>query len=85
MVADSGLWCHLGDKQTKILAELVQTCEKETLPLLVREDFNIIRRQEEKNKNYFNPRWPFILNVIIESLELREIAMSGRQFNWVCM
>jgi hypothetical protein len=27
-------------------------------------------------------RWPFIFNAIIESLDLREIALSGRQFTW---
>jgi hypothetical protein len=27
-------------------------------------------------------RWPFIFNAIIESLDLREIALSGRQYTW---
>jgi hypothetical protein len=54
----------------------------ESLPLLVGGDFNIIRRREEKNNENFNPRWPFIFNAIIESLDLRELALSGRQFMW---
>jgi hypothetical protein len=66
----------------EFLAELVRTYENETLPLLLGGDFNIIKRQEEKNNDNFNPRWPFILNAIIESLEVREIVMSGRQFTW---
>ena len=45
-------------------------------------DFNLIRRQEEKNNDRFNARWPFIFNAIIESLNLKEIVLSGRQFTW---
>jgi hypothetical protein len=66
----------------EFLAELVRMCEDDTLPLLVGGDFNIIRRQEEKNNDNFNARWPFIFNAIIESLDLREIVLSGRQFTW---
>ena len=64
------------------LAELVRICEKEERPMLVGGDFNIIRRQEEKNNENFNARWPFIFNAIIESLSLKEIELSGRQFIW---
>ena len=32
--------------------------------------------------NNFNPRWPFIFNAIIDSLDLREIELSGRQYTW---
>jgi hypothetical protein len=32
----------------EFLAELVRTCEDETLPMLVGGDFNIIRKREEK-------------------------------------
>jgi exonuclease III len=64
------------------LAELVRICESKTRPMLVGGDFNIIRRQEEKNNDNFNPRWHFIFNVIIESLDLREIALSRRQYTW---
>jgi hypothetical protein len=45
-------------------------------------DFNIIKRKEEKNNDNFNSRWPFIFNDIIESLDLRSLALSGRQFTW---
>jgi hypothetical protein len=45
---------------------------------LVRVDFNIMRRQEDKNKDNFNAHWPFF-NAIIESLDLREIELSGRK------
>jgi hypothetical protein len=59
------------------LAELVRGCENEMLPLMVGGDFNIIRRQEEKNNKNFYAHWPFIFNAIIESLDLREIVLSG--------
>jgi exonuclease III len=64
------------------LAELVRICENETLPLMVGGDFNIIRRKEDKNNDNFYARWTFIFNAIIESLDLREIALSGRQYTW---
>jgi hypothetical protein len=62
---------------------MVRMCESQKLPILVGGDFiNIIRRQEEKNNDNFNARWPFLFNVIIETLDLREIIMSGKQFTW---
>jgi hypothetical protein len=64
------------------LAELVRLCENESLPLLVGGDFNIMRRKENKNNDNFNPCWPFISNAIIDSLDLRELGTSGRQFTW---
>ena len=50
--------------------------------MLVRGDFNIIRRREEKNNDNFDGRWSFMFNTIIESLDLREIELSGRKFTW---
>jgi endonuclease/exonuclease/phosphatase family metal-dependent hydrolase len=64
----------------EFLAELVRTCESETIPVLLAGDFNILRKPEDKSNDNFNPRWPFIFNPIIENLNLREIAMSGHQF-----
>jgi hypothetical protein len=66
--------------KAEFLAELVRICEAETLPMLVGGDFNIIRKREEKNNDNFKARWPFVFNAIIEHLNLREIALSGRQF-----
>jgi exonuclease III len=64
------------------LSELVRICEDEPLPMIVGGDFNIIRRREEKNNDNFNTRWTFIFNAIIESLDLRELSLSGRQYTW---
>jgi hypothetical protein len=66
----------------EFLAELVRTCESETIPLLLAGDFSILRKPEDKSNDNFNPRWPFIFNAIIENLNLREIALSGRLFTW---
>lgn len=63
-------------------AELVRTCESETLPMLVGGDFNIIWKREEKNNDNFKAHLPFVLNAIIEHLNLREIALSGRPLTW---
>jgi hypothetical protein len=64
------------------LSELVRMCESEPLPMLLGGDFNILRKREEKSNDNYNPHWPFVFNAIIESLDLREIALSGRQFTW---
>ena len=31
----------------------------------------------------FDTHWPFLFNAVIDSLDLREASMSGRQFTWV--
>jgi hypothetical protein len=62
--------------------EIFRICESENLPMLVGGDFNIIRRPKEKNNDNFNASWPFIFNEIIETLDLRDVIMSGRQFTW---
>ena len=66
------------------LTELVNTCSKESLPLLVGGggDFNIIRNSSEKSNDKFNGKWPFLFNAVIDSLNLRELLMSGRKFTW---
>jgi hypothetical protein len=70
------------EHKPKFLVELVRVCEAETLPKLIGGDFNIMRRQEDKNNENFNTRWPFIFNAIIKNLDLREIELSGRKFTW---
>ena len=69
------------EQKPAFLADLVRICD-DTLPLVVGGDFNIIRRADEKNNNNFDGRWPFMFNTIIESLNLREIELSGRKYTW---
>ncbi|XP_044947663.1 uncharacterized protein LOC123397007 [Hordeum vulgare subsp. vulgare] len=64
------------------LADLVRICGDETLPIMVGGDFNIIRRQNEKNNDNFDTRWSTMFNMVIESLNLREIHLSDRQYTW---
>jgi hypothetical protein len=64
------------------LTELVQACRGEWLPLCIGGDFNIIRNTSENNNDRFDERWPFLFNAVIDSLDLREIEMSGRRFTW---
>lgn len=67
------------EQKPAFLADLVRICD-DTLPLVVGGDFNIIRRADEKKNDNFDGRWPFMFNTIIESLNLREINLSGRKF-----
>lgn len=63
----------------EFLADLVRICRDERLPILLGGDFNIMRRKEENNNN-FDGWWSFIFNTIIETLNLREIELTGRQY-----
>jgi hypothetical protein len=42
-----------------------------------------MRNSKEKNNDRYSDRWPFLFNVVIDSFDLREIELSGRQFTWV--
>ncbi|TKW37711.2 hypothetical protein SEVIR_1G065733v4 [Setaria viridis] len=44
--------------------------------------FNIMCRPEDKNKDNFDAKWPDLFNMVIQSLDLREIDMSGRHYTW---
>src|SRR3989337_356352 len=68
--------------KAEFLADLVWICGDETLPILVGGDFNIIRRRDEKNNDNFDGRLAMMFNMIIESLNLREIELTGRKFTW---
>jgi hypothetical protein len=69
------------EEKESFLQELVQTCNIESLPLIIG-DFNIIRSPHENNNNRYNDKWPFLFNAVFNNLDLREIEFSGRQFTW---
>ena len=48
MGASGCVWSCTARIQGKVFVELVQTCDKEKLPILVGGDFNIIRSPSEK-------------------------------------
>jgi hypothetical protein len=56
------------DLKSHFLSELVRVCLKETLPLIIGGDFNIIRRPDKKNNDNYNDRWHFLFNAIIDTL-----------------
>jgi hypothetical protein len=64
------------------LEELVHMCSHENLPLLMGSDYNILRHPLEKNNDRFNARWPFLFNVVIDGLNLKELQMSGKKYTW---
>jgi hypothetical protein len=68
------------DQKSLFLSELVRICSKETLPVFMGGDFNIIRSPIEKNNNNYSDRWPFLFNAVIDSLNLRELELTGQNF-----
>jgi hypothetical protein len=55
------------------LAELVNMCSHENLPLVIGGDYNILRNPSEKNNDHYQTRWPFLFNAVIDGLNLKEI------------
>jgi hypothetical protein len=41
-----------------------------------------MRHSKEKNNDRFNDHLPFLFNVVINSFDLRETKLMGRQFTW---
>ncbi|CAN6182020.1 unnamed protein product [Urochloa humidicola] len=71
------------EQKESFLSELVRACTScDGLPIMVGGDFNIIRNPSEKNNSRYNDKWPMLFNAIIETLNLREIHMSGRKYTW---
>jgi len=68
--------------KTPFLTELVRACQQNPLPTLIGGDFNIMRNSREKNNDRFSDRWPFLFIAVIDSFDLREIDLIGRQFTW---
>jgi hypothetical protein len=42
-----------------------------------------MQTKEDKSSGDFDCKWPNLFNVVIESLDLKEIVMSRRQYTWV--
>jgi hypothetical protein len=52
------------------------------VPTLIGGDFNILRSSKYKNNDIYVDCWPFQFNVVIDSFDLREIDLTGRQYTW---
>ena len=64
------------------LRELVNLAKDNPHPILIGGDFNLLRYRHEKSRGRFDNHWPFLFNAVIDSLDLREVHMTGRQFTW---
>jgi hypothetical protein len=64
------------------LRELVNLAKDNPYPIIIGGDFNLLRFSHEKSRGRFDNHWPFLFNVVIDSLDLREVEMVGRQFTW---
>ena len=64
------------------LRELVNLAKDNPYPIIIGGDFNLLRYPVEKSKGRFDNHWPFLFNAVIDSLDLREISMVGKQFTW---
>lgn len=70
------------DMKAKFLAEFASFLQHQINPLMAGGDFNIIRKESEKNKAGGYNKWSFIFNAIVEQANLRELNLGGRQFTW---
>jgi hypothetical protein len=41
-----------------------------------------MRKPKDKSSGVFDHNWPSLFNAVIESLDLREIVMTDRQYTW---
>jgi exonuclease III len=64
------------------LRELDNLAKDKPYPILIGGDFNLLRFRHEKSKGRFDDHWPFLFSAVIDSLDLREVTMIGRQFTW---
>jgi hypothetical protein len=70
------------DGKANFLVELVNVIISSTYPILITGDFNMTRKDSEKNKPGGYNRWSPLFNVVIEQGGLMEINLSGRKFTW---
>jgi hypothetical protein len=64
------------------LREMVNLAKDNPHPIIIGGDFNLLRYPHEKSKGMFDSHWSFLFNAVIDSLDLKEISMTGRQFTW---
>jgi len=51
-------------------------------PIFDRWGFQFNAYPEDKSSGEFDLKWPNLFNAVIESLDLKEINMTGRQYTW---
>ena len=70
------------EHKSAFLRELVNLAKHNPYPIIIGGDFNLLRFPHEKSRGRFDNHWPFLFNAVIDSLDLREVTMVGRQFTW---
>ena len=60
------------------LVEMAHTCSRESLPYIIGGDFDIMQHPNAKSIDNFYTKLPYLFNSVIETLDLKEIVMSGR-------
>ena len=70
------------DQKQKFLSELSAFCSKCSHPMLIGGDFNILRKESDKNKPGGTNRWSSLFNSIIDVHDLIELELSGRLYTW---
>ena len=61
---------------------MAHTCSRESLPYIIGGDFDIMQHPNAKSIDNFDTKLPYLFNSVIETLDLKEIVMSGRQYTW---
>jgi exonuclease III len=70
------------DHKQKFLVELASFCSKCNYPMLVGGDFNILRKESDKNKPGGTNSWSSLFNSIIDIHSLIELDLIGRLYTW---
>lgn len=70
------------EKTLAFLAELSSFCSRNSDPILIGGDFNIIRFANERNRQVGVQRYSDLFNTLIDFYELRELEVSGGMYTW---
>jgi hypothetical protein len=70
------------EKKLAFLTELSSFCSRNSDPILIGGDFNIIRFANERNRQVGFQRYSDLFNTLIDFYELRELEMSGGIYTW---
>lgn len=70
------------DKKLEFIAELHDTMDTLTYPVLVGGDFNLVRSADDKNNGIINNQFSYLFNDWINKWSLVEIKSDNRKFTW---
>ena len=70
------------DRKVIFLQELLDRIKRTQLPLIVRWDFNLIRKLEDKSSGNVDHRFMDAFNDMVAEAELRELRRGGSRYTW---